>query len=524
MKQPINRLLAGLLAVLMLAGCTPMADPDAQLPDGAEEQPAQSEAEQPVVAGELRVAYDSAENLNPYTTGSLQNYYLTQLLYDPLFRLDENYEAEPCLAQSMSMAVDQTAPGEEAYAGAMVTIRLQPGILFWDDSELTAADVVYSMQQAMQSSYYAAGLAHVSWIEADWEDPLLLTVGLSRPDAFFKKSLTFPVVKNGTGSYNRPVGCGRFEPAELEKFVPNTRHRTPVESFETVVLVDIPDMSSVGYSIKTGIIDLAVSDLRTPWNRSLGIGYTSQQLNNMVYLGVNKNGLALRDAGLRQVVYRLLNRTELDNGVYLGEDTTCWMPFNPAVEEIGSAPAILPSQLNNTAAGQLLDSLGYDKRDQNGYRTSGGVGITLTILVNEENTERATLAEAVAQSLEKVGLRAAVEKCSFEEYQTRVAEGRYDLFVGEVKLPPNLNMLPMITGADATGSGAWGSAELQAAMADFLRTGNNYDDAVELFAQEVPFIPLFFRQGIVAYPLNFCSNIIATEQDIFYNIKDWKLS
>ncbi|MBQ9109396.1 MAG: hypothetical protein IJY02_05175, partial [Oscillospiraceae bacterium] len=100
----------------------------------------------------------------------------------------------------------------------------------------------------------------------------------------------------------------------------------------------------------------------------------------------------------------------------------------------------------------------------------------------------------------------------------------YDLFVGEIKLPMNMNILPMLTGADGTGYGAFGSENLQYSARHFLRTGNDYDQLVQLFAQEVPFIPLFYRQGIVAYPLNFCSNIIATEQDIFYNIEDWVLS
>jgi peptide/nickel transport system substrate-binding protein len=95
--------------------------------------------------------------------------------------------------------------------------------------------------------------------------------------------------------------------------------------------------------------------------------------------------------------------------------------------------------------------------------------------------------------------------------------------VGEVRLPMNMNILPMVTGADETGYGAFAGEELQYWVRNFLRTGNDYDQTVRLFAQQVPFIPLFFRQGIVAYPINFCSNIIATEQDIFYNIEDWVL-
>lgn len=521
MKRPLTRLLAALLAAALLCGCAGLSGlggAGEELPEGSSAP--ENSVEAPREPATLRVAYDAAENLNPYTTGSLQNYYLAQLLYDPLFRLDDSYNTESCLAQSMSMAMEV----HEGYETALVTIRLRAGVEFWDGSALTAEDVVYSLGMAMQSSYYSAGLSHISWAEADPEDPLQLTLGLSRPDAFFEKSLTFPIVKRGTGENDRPVGCGRFTPENRESFVPNSDHHDPVENIAEIQLVDIPDLSSVGYSIKTGMIDLAVSDLRTPWNRSLGIGYTTMQLSNMVYLGVNKGSSALSDQNLRQAIYRLLDRSELDSGIYLGEDTTSWMPFNPSMEEIAGSPSTLPSQLSTAEAGQLLDSIGYEQRNQNGYRTRNGAALSFTILVNEENTERVALAEKVAQSLETVGLRAGVEKCSFEQYRYRVAEGGYDLFVGEVKLPCNLNILSMLGGADETGSGAWASEEVQAAVRQFLRTGRDYDQAVQLFAQEVPFVPLFFRQGIVAYPLNFCSNIIATEQDIFYNIKDWIIS
>ncbi|MBR5559453.1 MAG: hypothetical protein IKU72_04330 [Oscillospiraceae bacterium] len=524
MKKKLFRVLAAALAVVMLAGCTHFASfGEAEPEEPQPELPEVPQQEEPVEPSVLRVAYEEGESLNPYNTQSLQNYYIAQLLYDPLFRLDEDYNPQNCLAQSLSMAVDQVVQDDYVYEAAVVTVRLKPNILFWDGSELTAADVVYSLQKARESSYFSAGLTHVSWVEADSADPLQLTIHLTRPDYFFRNSLTFPVVKNGTGDSSCPVGCGRFEPAEENTFVPNTRHQRAVKNISAVELVEINDVSSIGYSIKTGLVDFACSDLRTPWNRSLGNGFTSVQMSNMVYLGVNKAASAMADAELRQIVYRLINRSSIDSGVYLGQDIASWMPFNPAAGVIGNSAVALPNQLNASAAGEMLDQSGYAQRDKSGYRTRAGGYLSLTLVVNSENSERVAIAKAVAQTLEEVGLRTTVVECSFEEYKYRLSENMYDLFVGEVRLPLNMNILPMVTGANETGYGAYGSEALQNAVRNFLRTGNDYDKTVRLFAQEVPFIPLFFRQGIVAYPINFCSNIIATEQDIFYNIEDWVL-
>lgn len=519
MKKSILRLTAGLLALLMLAGCGAAEEPQPILPE-AQPQP---EAEAPAEPGVLRVAWEQSESLNPFSTGSLQNYHLAQLLYDPLYRMDEAYNTTPCIARSMEMMVDQVWQEETMYEEAICTLRLRSGLRFWDGTELAARDVVFSLQQAIDSPYFGAGLAHVSQVTADPKDPLTVYIRLTRPDAFFEKSLTFPIVQADSGTNNRPVGCGRFMPQGETTFVPNPDHNPVVETFAAVELVPVTALTALGYSIKTDLIDLACSDLTIPWNRSLGNGYTPVQLSNLVYLGINQRGI-LANRDFRDVVYRLLNRNAIDEAVYLGQDTATWMPFNPAVEEIGSQVVALPGQMTQRSATELLDGIGLAKRDQYGYRTWGGASLTLTLLVNSENTERVTIAEGVAYTLEQLGIRTVVERCSFEDYSLRLAEGYYDLYVGEVRMPWNMNLLPMLGGWNETVYGMAASPELQQAARDFLRTGKGYGAVSGLFAQEIPFIPLMFRQGLVAYRLNFCSNIVATEQDIFYNIEEWDLA
>ena len=75
-----------------------------------------------------------------------------------IYRLDENYSAQNCLAQSISIAVDQVVEEDMVYETAVATIRIKPGVKFWDGTELTAADVVYSLQQAQASPYFASGI------------------------------------------------------------------------------------------------------------------------------------------------------------------------------------------------------------------------------------------------------------------------------------------------------------------------------------------------------------------------------
>ena len=39
--------------------------------------------------------------------------------------------------------------------------------------------------------------------------------------------------------------------------------------------------------------------------------------------------------------------------------------------------------------------------------------------------------------------------------------------------------------------------------------------------EDLPVVPLLFKRGILCFSRDFSANIVATEQDIFYNIEEW---
>ena len=508
MKHPYNRVLAAMLAAaLLLAGCAGNANNGSSLPEFQESSQA---AEDSAAPGVLKAAYDESDALNPYTTKSLQNYVLCSLLYDPLVKLDPSYQTQNYLAQGIEKN------------GLEYTVQLRPNIKFWDGSALTAADVAYSLSLAMQSGYYAAGLSHVESVTEDPDDPLVLHLVLSREDAFFENSLTFPVIQNGGGDRSRPVGSGRFRPgAGSHTLVPNPGHWEQVENFSSIELVEVADIDALSYSIKIGTIDYMFSDLRGSWNKSLGNGYSSVQLSNLVYLGANNGRGLMVNAELRSLLSDAIDREALGDKVYMGFATPARLPFNPAASAV---PYLTPSP-GKGSPGERLDALGYAGRDENGYRTDTyGRRMTLSILVNSENSYRMELARVIAQTCEALGIQVTLDERPFSEYQQVLLDGGYDLYIAEVKLPYNMDMQSIIGNATLASSGIYVGEELRSALETCLATGEGFETAAELFEGQTPFIPLFYRRGIVAYALNFSSNIVATEQDIFYNIHQWKLS
>lgn len=47
------------------------------------------------------------------------------------------------------------------------------------------------------------------------------------------------------------------------------------------------------------------------------------------------------------------------------------------------------------------------------------------------------------------------------------------------------------------------------------------EDFYNRFWQQCPFVPLLYTQSVISHSRNFYPAVVATDQDIFYNISKW---
>lgn len=509
MVTRIQKLLWLLVACgLMLTGCgAPMVDGE-----GESLPPAQSQtqgSQTPTRQNQtILLPYDPNGGMNPYTTKAQQNFYLCGLLYDSLTTLSPTYEAENRLAAEITLD------------GTTCTILLREDATFWDGTPVTAADVAYSLSLAMQSGYYGAGLTGVASFAVDPTDSRKLMIELSQPDRFFACSLVFPVVKSDTGADALPIGSGRYL-ADLSalEMRPNPNHFSGGAG-KPFKLVELTDNDALNYGVKAGTIDYLFTDMRASWNKSYGSSYRVVQLNNMVYLGLKGTSGITADPAIRRVFYELLQRQDVVDKAYMGFAVPAYLPINPAFVQ---APYTAPAQLASAELlGDRLDEMGYGNRDSFGYRTDRyNRRLSLQLLINSESSYKEELARLLVQGCDQLGIEITVQRLPYSQYLQKLQEGSFDLYIGEVKLPYNMDSTAMLSGMGQTGYGIVSSQELLQAYADFRQSAEGFTTFEEIFYKEVPFVPLVFRRGVVLFSANFSSNIVATEQDIFYNIKDW---
>ena len=137
----------------------------------------------------------------------------------------------------------------------------------------------------------------------------------------------------------------------------------------------------------------------------------------------------------------------------------------------------------------------------------------------KDNAAKMQIAQSLQEMLRAVGLDATITSVPFSEYQTRVAERQYDLYIGEVKLKNNLDLTSLFT-VQLQQTAPENQQMLE--MYQQWRQGTaTIQQFLESFDASVPLIPLGTRNGAIYYDRDIYYELRATVQDIFYNIQDW---
>lgn len=144
-KKLLALLLACLLLVSLFAGCGKTEEPA----PAKEETPGES-AEAPAAEGgekrdDVNIYCEGVwTDLDPHGTGctTYTNMYLLNQMYEPLASVADNGDIVPVLATEWSINED----------GTVYTFKLREGVKFHNGDEMTAEDVVFSLNRAFEAA------------------------------------------------------------------------------------------------------------------------------------------------------------------------------------------------------------------------------------------------------------------------------------------------------------------------------------------------------------------------------------
>lgn len=511
MNQKIRALIAMILALTLLCGCSGVsmeqigsfltgkdveeAETIAEETesDNAEEdqtmaaEAVMNQAEAPEV---LQLAYQEEYGLNPFTTVSLNNRTILSLLYEPLFVVNDEFQAEPVLASKIEVSDD----------GLTSTITLRQGVKFHNGETMTADDVLYSYHMAEESNYYGNRFYHLESVTA--QDPSTLVITTSTSYENVALLLDFPIVREGTCG---PLESNESEESEEETAIDRSQYipegtgpfiyndsyvLTRFEdwwqgnfflNYETASLTACSTAADIRDHYEYGLVNLVCTDPSSAAYATFHNDYElwSAPTTVMQYIGFNHNNKVFGVDAVRACITYVIDRDSIVAEDLGGFGLSASLPASP-LSPLYNAGLAADYSYDLNAFQNLLDSAEIQDYTGDGvldvYVKDFSRPLEGTMIVNAASNQRVATANRIAEALNAVGFRITVEPLEEQEYQTALKYQNFDLYYGEIRMSNNFDMGSFFRDYGSANYGGSASATGVGLCADMLEnSGNAYD-------------------------------------------------
>lgn len=466
---------------------------------------------EPVFENNITLGYYEDKSLNPYITDSPVNRNITTLIYDPLYILDKSYRPYPVIAESCE--INSTT----------VTVKIKSGLTFSNGASLSSYDVVYSFNQAKQSSFYSARLENISYATA-LSDSVVFT--LIQPDVHCEALLTFPIVQSYTAESDTPVGSGRYTLSLSSSSVAlranNNNSRGETLSVNTIQLMPISSKSAELYLLQSGDLSYFFDDLSDSEYIKISANIRQVPMNNLVFMGINSFSPVMSDTFVKQAVTTAINPKTISDAVFSGMCRFAPTPFNPNWYNCEKLE-LQPTSASLTEAGELLTEGNYIYAyEDNSYRSKDFEYLVIRLAVNKESSDKVQCAQYIHDTLESIGIDVELSILPYEEYTQAISSGNFDLYIGEVKLPASMDLSCFFNEGGNLSYGIDCNSTVAASYRDFMAGTTDISTFVQVFDTYKPFIPLCYRDGVAYFSREFTFEGDITEYEPFLNANTWR--
>ena len=553
MSRRLCRLLALLLTAGMLSGCgakppdpvmagegTFGAQVDSAVPSAsAEPQPAVAST---WAAGTFSMPVNNSYGWNPYSCIGMENRAVMQLIYEGLFTLNNQFDAEPMLCTEYTLSDD----------GYVYTLTLA-NATFSNGKTLTADDVVYSITQAKSSSLYSGRLIDIGSYYGDSEGHVIIE--MYRPNDRLPCLLTFPIVPSFSNLETAPPGTGPFVRSSGESLTVNKDWWQGADNlqFQTVNLFASSSAEETRDSFELDTVHLIYNN---PNASSAATYHSDFELWNsrgttMQYLAFNGNQGMFSDKVARVAVSHAVDRVNIAESVYHNFADAAVLPASPYSAMYDERLAQKYAYTSVRAASDELRSALYfvqpkpgaspspsptpepedeDKEDAEDTDTpkpsadpAAGHFNVITMVFRGGNLRREAAAKAVAEDLNEVGFYVLLKELSSDgdEFFYELNTTEWDLFYGEVTLQPDFDLRPLLaSGGSLAYGGLAGSGELDTLLSRARENSGNYYDLYEEVMDNGYLCPILFLNNAVYTTRGVFTGLDPSPDCVFHNIKD----
>lgn len=407
-RTPLLSLL--LLVVLLLAACAPATQT-------APAEGTEGEATGPVTGGTLTMSLgEDFVTFHPFY--DVTNIHIKPTFFEAPIRINDDGEFEPWLAESWELAED----------GLSVTLHLRQGVMFHNGREMTADDVVWSVDYARNPDlgHHLSDRFQTS-TGAEKIDDYTVRLTYSERTASqldgIARLYIFPEEAAETLD-TEPVGTGPFKFVEwipgdsmtAERFEDYWREGLPY--LDRVVVRPIPDEQARLVNLNSGSIDALMF---VPLSEKAGLSEEEGLVVGEVPPGfsfyaflINVNAPPFDDVRVRQAFQYAINRQEVADLAFHGQATPVLVPYAPT--SWAYAPDLEEYYTYDPErARELLAEAGYPD------------GFSVQILVRGTGGPHLDQAQVYQQQLAAIGVQAELVPTELPQYWPQLFESNFSI-------------------------------------------------------------------------------------------------
>ena len=364
----------------------------------------------------------SPKFINPlYSSLNQVDQDLAKMVYSGLVKIDNKQNLVPDLAEDWFVSDNQK----------IYTFTLKPNLFWHDGKALTADDIIFTFK-AIQNPEFKSPLAqNFEGVRLKKVDKRTVQFILRKPYSPFLENLTVGILPKHLwqevtpanallADYNlKPIGSGPFIFKSLTKdklgniksytLTKNRNYYAQPPYLNKIIFKFYPDFQAAVKALKNYNLDglsYLPKELKKELRTRKDINYYSLQLPQYTALFFNqaKNPI-LKNLDFRRALAYSLNKQEIINQALQTEGEVIDAPILPGF--IGYNPHIEKYEYNPAKANQLLDKIGYLKKENQQFRTKGKneLKVTLTTVNKGENY----LASQVIQKMwQAVGIKTEI--------------------------------------------------------------------------------------------------------------------
>lgn len=385
------------------------------------------------------------DTLNPLSSYMQVGFEVFLLLYDPLVRYDENYDAVGSLAESWSVSDDELT----------WTYKLREGVTWHDGEPFTSEDVKFTYDLMMENDLgymYSIYLTGINNVECPDQNTVIITT--DEPKANMLMNTTpiipkhiwdsIPVEELEMYANDTPIGTGPFKfdssTEGVIKLVKNEAYFGTLPTLNEVIFVSFSNADTLAQALMLGEIDAAMNinpAQKKQLSEDENISIISGEIPGFMQVGINcwtdpssGGNPLLKDKAIRQAIEYAMDKEKLVNMAYGGEGelgTTLLNPsdfyhYEPTGDELRS--------YNIDKANSLLDEAGYKDTDGDGIReNSNGEKLEFSLISIADNSEEIKSGQMISSDCSKVGINIKTETMDDGALQDKIDAGTFDMFI-----------------------------------------------------------------------------------------------